>query len=152
MIRLEQASYEKLIRQLIYIDENINEIAAQAEAARFFSTGKRAKWFFEEYIGRVESLFRETEIAEKGGEKDVYINSLPFIVLDSIFTLIDAKKRIRLCHMTHDPLSESKKSAIEIYFLSEAGCALLMKRTGEKALMDIGKGFLKYKVNSIYMD
>jgi transcription elongation GreA/GreB family factor len=132
------------------MEENLSYITSRAAEAKLFRTEKRAKWFFEDYIGEVESLFREAEIIDDAVAKsDARLNCLPFIVLDSSFTLIDSKKRVKFCHMAYDPLLECKDNENNVYFLSAAGRALLLKRPGEDLRADLGNGLADYTVNSI---
>ncbi len=152
-LRFERAPYEKLIQQIVYMEEYINDIASRAAEAKLFRTEKRAQWFFEEYIGEVESLFRQAEIIDDARtESKNGLNSLPFIVLDSSFILVDSKNRLCFCHMAYDVMAERKRSVNNIYFLSGAGRALLLKKEGESVKTNLGNGPKEYTVNSINMN
>lgn len=137
---------------MVYIDENIEGIAQRAADAKLFVTQKRALWFFKEYMSDVESLFRRAEILEDNMNPDTHVNSLPFITLDSNFTLTDIKGRIAFCHMTYDLLSDRHRNVKEVYFLSPAGRALLWKEAGDYVRADIGAGLSDYKINSIQVN
>lgn len=147
---LERDAYEKLIRQIVCIEEDLDGIAQRAADAKLFRTQKRARWFFEEYVKEVESLFRSAEVIVKGTRCDIYVNKLPFIVLGSSFTLTDDKKGIRMCRMSYDALPESS-GLIDIYFLSEAGRALLMKEEGGCVSAALGSRPREFTVSSISM-
>ena len=149
-LRLERAPYEKLIQQMVYIDENISDIALKAADTRLFVTRKRAELFFKEYVSELESLLRGAKIVDSPEENGV--NSLPFIVLGSSFTLIDRQRHIKQCHMAYDVLSDRKCDVSEIYFLSGAGRSLLWKEVGDSVKTDIGAGLTDYRVHTIKID
>lgn len=132
---------------MVYIDENINDIALKAADTRLFVTQKRAEWFFREYISELELLIGRAKIVEFTGESEV--NNLPFIVLGSSFTLIDRQKHIRQCHMSYDVLGEARRDVSEVYFLSGAGRSLIWKEVGDSVRADIGMGLADYRVHSI---
>lgn len=148
MIRIERPVYEDLIRQIVYTEENIDGIAQKAQGVKVFPTHKRARWYFEEYIKEVESLFKEAEVVATGVGGDISLNTLPFIVLGSCFTLTDRRKRARLCRMTYDEM-QGESGACNVYFLSRAGRALLMKEDGRNVVADMGKGPAEFTIGSI---
>lgn len=146
---LDRASYENLIKQIVFIEENIEGICRAAAATGFFASAAAAEEFFNEYIGKVESLFKDIKIVEKEALRlSAGQDGLPFIVLDSSFTLAGADTR-EYCHLSPEVWRKGKGPVKHLYFLSDAGLKLLLKQQGESVETDIGEGIAEYRVGSI---
>jgi hypothetical protein len=128
----------------------MSEISREAAEAGFFPSESAAGEFFGEYIGKVESLFKDSKIVEKEDfRSDTKMGILPFIVLDSSFTLTGGGRGRDFCHLSYEISRDSTTPVKHIYFLAEAGLTLLLKQAGERVQTDIGEGLAEYKVGSI---
>lgn len=149
-LAMQREQYENLIKQIVYLEENISEISREAADAGYFASEAAAGEFFGEYVGKVESLFKDLKIVEKEAFRgDTKLNRLPFIVLDSSFTLTRGGSVRDFCHLSYEIYRDSKCPVKHIYFLSEAGIALLLRQSGERVQTDIGEGLCEYIVGSI---
>ena len=147
---LSEAGYERLIEQLLKINENIEDIIdTYSQNSNFFSK-KEIKQSIKNHITKVETLFEDLQVS-KGVEKfDSYrINELPFIVLGSYFSLIGVKEIDFNCYLSSDNIWNRKNSYIQIFYLSETGFNLLGKEVGESVNIDIGDGEHEYLIKSI---
>lgn len=132
---LQRSSYEKLIGQTVYIEENLSNIQESLVKNKILTSKESAEFFFSNYIKKVESLFEETTVVD---EED-RLNRIPFVVLESSFTLSDIKNKVYYCHLTHDITWDRNRNLHQLYFLSEAGLTLLSKQEGELRHFKYGK-------------
>jgi hypothetical protein len=142
---LQKTSYEKLIRQMVYIEENMQEIQDAIIQSGIGTSAADVRLFFEKYIERTEALIRETAVTDRGER----LNRIPFIVLDSSFTLRSADNRTFYCHLTSDNEWEGKKSLLKIYFLSETGLSLLLKKENGTVNVNLGSGYMDHGISSV---
>ena len=147
--QLNKAAYEKLINQVIFVEENINDIVDGAMESGRFSSRFVAQRFFQRYIGTIEALFPNISVIE---EKSVLnMNRLPYITLDSQFTLFDKSSARFFCHLSMEYDWDRNNANIPVYFLSAAGIDLLCKRPRAIVCTDIGMGAQDYTIGSITM-
>lgn len=147
---LSKTGYEQLIKQLIIVEENINDITNVIIQNGIFHTKSEGLQFFKKYIRKVETLFEELEVVKDMDFRSrTKANLLPFIVLGCHFTLCDETERRYYCHVCSDNTWDRKSPYIPIYYLSKSGINLLSKETGESVYVDIGNGMKEYTINSI---
>ncbi|MDD5016517.1 MAG: hypothetical protein PHO15_00280 [Eubacteriales bacterium] len=149
-ILLHKSSYEKLIKQVLYIEENMDGLLDTCLRNEDFSSAEKARRFFMNYINRIESLFKELQVVDNMKTQiDSQVNLLPFIVVDSHFTLSDKENRRYFCHLSYDNIWDRKNPTVQLFFLSETGLRLLSKEGGHTVYVDIGLGASKYTISSI---
>ncbi len=146
---LQKASYERLIGQTVYIEENIKSIEETLLSSKLITSRDDFRYFFKRYIRKVEALFKSITVVD---DKEKRLNSIPFIVLDSSFTLTDAKNRVYYCHMTYDNTWDGNRRIHQIHFLSETGLMLLLREEGSKATVNLGSGYLEHRISSIRIE
>lgn len=144
-IVLQKTSYEKMIGQTVYIEENMPHIQETLVKSKMLNSKTDVQLYFEKYIKKVEALFEEI-VAIDGFDRS---NRIPFIVLDSSFTLRDAKNRVYYCHLSYDNTWNGKENLRQIYFLSETGLILLSKEEGSLVNVNMGHGYIEHKISSI---
>jgi hypothetical protein len=142
---LQRESYEKLIGQIVYIEENMQNFQDALIKSKLLATRTDARLYFENYIKKVEALFEDISITMDRERQ----NRIPFIVLGSSFTLCDINNRVYYCHLAYDNLTGESRSLHQIYFLSEAGITLLSKSDGSTVTVNMGKGYLRHKISSV---
>lgn len=142
-VQLTRQSYEKLIKQLIFIDENQTEIGAAAQ--EFVQPGSRR--FLKDYIRAVESILADIEIVEYNPGAA----SLPFVLIGSDFVLTGQDRTGHDCHITADLYEQPAAKTRNIYAFSEIGLELLMKTESESCVVNLGHGWGEYTVHSIRM-
>lgn len=144
-IILQRSSYEKLIGQTVYIEENMPGIQETLVRSKILTSKTDAKIYFEKYIKKLEALFEEITIVD---DKD-RSNRIPFVVLDSSFTLRDINNRVYYCVLTCDNTWRGNSNLHQIYFLSETGMTLLLKSEGDSVSVNMGNGYHEHKISSI---
>jgi len=142
---LQKSSYEKLILQMVYIEENTEAIQEAIMESGLGTSKADIELYFEKYIKRIEALLKEIHIAGHGER----LNRLPFVVLDSSFTLRDANNKVYYCHLSNDNNWEENRNLHQIYFLSETGLTLLLKKEGRSVHVDMGNGHMEHTISSI---
>jgi hypothetical protein len=142
---IQRTSYEKLIGQTVYIEENMPAIQEAAFGSRLMTSRAAIRLYFEKYINKVEALFRDVTVVDDSDG----LNRIPFIVLGSSFTLRDRDRRVYYCHLTHDNTWEDSRNLRQLYFLSETGFSLLMREEGAVAAVNMGSGRLEHQVGPI---
>jgi transcription elongation GreA/GreB family factor len=142
---LQRLSYEKLIGQIVYIEENLSSILEDLIRSGILPSKTEAQIYFEKYIKKVEAMFEGITIVD---DKDCP-NRIPFVVLDSSFTLRDINNRVYYSHLTYENVWGGIGNLYQIYFLSEAGIALLLKAEGDSISVNMGSGYLEHKISSI---
>jgi len=142
---LQRSSYEKLIGQTVYIEENIPNIQDAIEKSKMLTSKTDAKLYFEKYIKKIEALFENITVVDDNERQ----NRIPFVVLDSSFTLRDSNDRVYYCHLIYDNTWGGNRNLHQIYFLSETGMALLLKAEGNSVSVNMGNGYSEHKISSI---
>lgn len=149
---MQRSAHEKLISQVLFIEENIDYMQDMGLENKAFSTKEDIRLFFNDYIKKTEMLFEEIYIDNSDHPKaNEHLNHLPFIVLDSWFTLCDKDNRFTYGYLSRDNVWDGRKDIYQLYFLSEAGLALLLKEVGSIVHINIGKGYADYKITSVKM-
>jgi hypothetical protein len=120
---LSKTGYEQLIKQLIIVEENINDITNVIMQNGIFHTKSEGLQFFKKYIKK--------------------------IVLGCHFTLCDETEQRYYCHLCSDNTWDRKSPYIPIYYLSKSGINLLSKEIGQSVYVDIGNGMKEYTINSV---
>lgn len=142
---LQKSSYEKLIGQTVYIEENMPSIQETLVESKILTSETDARLYFEKYIKKVEALFQNITIVDYHER----INRIPFVVLESSFTLRDSNDRVYYCRLIHDNTWGGNRHLHEIYFLSEIGMTLLLKAEESTVTLNMGIGYLEHKISSI---
>jgi transcription elongation GreA/GreB family factor len=142
---LQRSSYEKLIGQTVYIEENTPSIQETLVRSKILNSKTDAKLYFEKYIKKVETLFENITVVDDNERQ----NRIPFVVLDSSFTLRDSNDRVYYCHLIYDNTWGGNRNLHQIYFLSETGMALLLKAEGNSVSVNMGNGYNEHKISSI---
>jgi transcription elongation GreA/GreB family factor len=142
---LQRSSYEKLIGQTVYIEENTPSIQETLDRSKILNSKTDAKLYFEKYIKKVETLFENITVVDDNERQ----NRIPFVVLDSSFTLRDSNDRVYYCHLIYDNTWGGNRNLHQIYFLSETGMALLLKAEGNSVSVNMGNGYSEHKISSI---
>jgi transcription elongation GreA/GreB family factor len=142
---LQRSSYEKLIGQTVYIEENTPSIQETLVRSKILNSKTDAKLYFEKYIKKVETLFENITVVDDNERQ----NRIPFVVLDSSFTLRDSNDRVYYCHLIYDNTWGGNRNLHQIYFLSETGMALLLKAEGNSVSVNMGNGYSEHKISSI---
>ncbi|MGI5849344.1 MAG: hypothetical protein ACOX8Q_04680 [Christensenellales bacterium] len=149
-ILLRKTAYETLIKQVIFVEENIDEMLDIVINSGRFSSKEKANQFFQDYINKIESLFEEIQIIDdKKPQLKSNVNLLPFIILDCHFTLRDNQGGRYFCHLSNDNEWDRKNPNIQLYFLTETGLGLIGKDNGDTVRVDIGMGLVEYTISSI---
>ncbi len=146
---LQKSSYERLIGQTVYIEENLKSIQETLLSSKLITSRNVIDCYFKKYIRKVEALFETITVVD---DKETRLSSIPFIVLDSSFTLADSNNRVYYCHMTYDNTWDENRSIHQIHFLSETGLKLLLKEEGAKATVNMGSGYMEHKIRSIRIE
>ena len=142
---LQRSSYEKLIGQTVYIEENTASIQETLVRSKILNSKTDAKLYFEKYIKKVETLLENITVVDDNERQ----NRIPFVVLDSSFTLRDSNDRVYYCHLIYDNTWGGNRNLHQIYFLSETGMALLLKAEGNSVSVNMGNGYNEHKISSI---
>jgi hypothetical protein len=146
-INLKRHSYEQLIRQLIFIDENKTDIINVLLNKKQFFSKSGVQKFLKDYVTAIESLLANINALN---DNNLDLNDcLPYIIIGSDFTLIDTFNIKRFCHLSSDLYRKDFGITKNIYAFSETGLELLMKKKDEKCFLDFGNGISEFRVNSI---
>lgn len=147
-IQLKKQAYEKIIRHLVFIEENKNDIMDTLLHNGTFSSKLTSHSFIKSYIKRIEAVLTNITLVEQEMFSEDY-NSLPFIIIGSSFTLIDKSKTRHFCCLTSDIYGKTAGAVNNIYAFSESGVEILMKEKNASCILDLGGGFGEYVINSI---
>jgi hypothetical protein len=151
-IELNKTAFEKLIGQLILIEENKSDIEHFLLQNKLFYSRPDIRKFFKMYMQKVESLLSDVVIINDCKDfSTLHGNRLPFLVIDSCFTLKDKCNNNHYCHLTGDIYVNASGIFKNIYAFSESGLELLMKEEKDLCSVDLGNGFGEYRINSIRM-
>lgn len=142
---IQRSSYEKLIGETVYIEENMPSIQETLVKSKILTSKTDARLYFEKYIKKVEALFEDITVVDDNER----LNRIPFVVLDSSFTLRDSNDRVYYCHLIYDNTWGGNRHLHEIYFLSETGMTLLLKEEGSTVTLNMGNGYLEHTISSI---
>ncbi len=149
-IQLIRASYEQMIKQLIYIDENRKDITDTLLANKLFLSKSGAHKYLKGYVHAVEAILADISVVEQICDFSGMRNGfLPFVIIDSDVTLTDKNSEAYCCHLTSNIYEQSSGSARMIYAFSESGLELLLKENDATCIMDIGKGYGEYTIHSV---
>ena len=150
VIQLKKESYEKLVKQLIFIDENKDEIKEELLNKKIFLSKSVAQNFLKGYVNAIESIFANISVVDN----DLFLidkNQMPFIIINSNFTLVDKNNLNYYCHLTTDIYEQASGIIINIYAFSELGIELLLKEKGTACNLNLGNEICEYRINSISM-
>jgi hypothetical protein len=150
-IQLKKQSYEKLIRQLIFVEENRAEIISMLLNKKLFLSKTGIQKYLKGYIHAVESILADIVIVDEIQDFSNANTILPFIVIESNFTLADKNNINHYCHLASDIYEETAEIIQNIYTFSETGLELLMKEERSSCIIDLGNGLEEYTINSIRM-
>lgn len=114
----------------------------------FFSKPGTQK-YLKSYIHTVESILADIVIVDEIRDSSDTNTMLPFIIIESDFTLVDKNNINYCCHITSDIYEEASGISKNIYAFSETGLELLMKEECSSCIVDLGNGFGEYMINSI---
>lgn len=150
-IELKKSAYEKLIKQLIFIEENKEDLEGLLINNGLFDSRSDIQKYFRYYMKKVESILTHAVTIDDCEDFSMNRNILPFIVLDSCFTLKDKNGKNYYCYLTSDIYEKAPGIFHNIYAFSESGLDLLMKEKTDLCFVDLGNGFKEYVINSIKM-
>ncbi len=149
-IELKKQSYEKLIKQLIFLEENSGDITEALLKDQLFASEIEIQKFLREYANKVESVIAHVVIVNGAGDLSViHQNLFPFVVIDSCFTLKDRSNNNYYCRLTPIPHENAVGISHNIYAFSLSGLRLLLREKNDLCSVDLGGGYEEYLVNSI---
>lgn len=140
-ILLTREAFERLIHDIVYIEEEKNWLAeyfptAASERADYYS-------IIENYILQVDALIRRVQVSNHSE------NFLPFVIVNSEVYLSsfdgDSSMKVRLV------LPQQNLEEHDISCLSPFGMALLLKEIGSEVNHPIKQGTLRYRIDSIIL-
>lgn len=153
IIELKKQPYEKLIKQLIFLEENSEDIKKALVSDKLFASKSDVQRFFKAYTSKIESIFAHVVIINDSDDfPAVHKKLFPFIVIDSSITLKDKNNNNYYCRLTCDIYENAAGIYHNIYAFSESGINLLLKEKGEMCSVNLGGGFEEYLINSIRLD
>lgn len=150
MIELKKHSYESLIQQLIFLEENSRDIEQTLVNGNIFPSGQEVQRFLKKYAKKVESVFAHVQIVNGTDDFSSFNKNLfPFIVIGSCFTLRNSSNHNFYCRLTSDIYENASGISHNIYAFSRSGLSLLLKEKDEYCTVDLGGGMNEYVINSI---
>lgn len=118
VIELKKDDYEKLIGQLIFIEENKGDIEQLLISNKLFSSRTDIQKYLRYYTKKVESILPDVVIVNNAESFTFHNNFLPFVVIGSCFTLKDKDGINHYCYLTPN-LYENISGFFHIYAFSE---------------------------------
>ena len=150
IIELKKQPYEKLIQQLIFLEENSEDIKETLVSEKLFSSKSDVQKYLKGYINKIESVIGHVVIVNSADDfPAANKNSFPFIVIGSSFTLKDRNNNNYYCSLTSDLYENAAGISQSIYAFSAFGFNLLLKEKDEYCSVNLGGGFEEYLINSI---
>lgn len=141
---LSKEAHEYLLRHLISIEEEKNYVS---EVYYANEPAKRGEFtdFVENYISYIDNFIQNTSISEDP------LTTIPFSTIGNIVEVEDMKRNEITNYRIISPFLGSKDFRIDEDFasyLSPIGKALLLKKVGDKTIIETPTGILEYRIKS----
>lgn len=139
-VLLTKDAFKKLIKDLIYIEENKNLLIDD-----YFLKSAPQKFEINQvitsYILQVDNLIKKIEVSQDAK------NEIPFVLIGSKVYLQDLDKKQSTILTIVMPLQEAE--GYYASFISPIGSSLLLKRVGEEITINTPNGVVHYKIISV---
>ncbi len=154
-VTLTRPVFEKIVEQLVYIEENMNEII-ELHSPVTEDERESLKAYLLSYVGKMEEVLEKIRVVpnifkrDTGPEPIENINRFPFAIIGSTVVLEDSDTKEKVRYRIAFPYENS--TAYDISFLSGTAKALLLKETGRSVCINTREGEKKYRILSISLN
>jgi transcription elongation factor GreA len=150
-IFLTRPVFEWLIEQLVFIEENADELA-DFYYLDLPEEQKKIKQFFAEYSRKIESELERVDIVGAAGQfgSAGQLNEFPFIIIGSRVRLASPGNNDGMTLKVIHPVQKSTNGrGGEVTYLSALGKELLLKEVGSEVAVSLPEGAGQYRVESV---
>jgi len=144
-------AFQKLLNHLINIEERKTEILGN-----FFSETSESRDYYssalDNYIKKLEDIITTVQVINEAGSNYVdYINTLPYVILESSVVLENTTNQETRCVKVVWPY-DTTYCKENLSCLSALGKSLMLKSSGDIIRMDFNDAGTAYKIKSIRYD